>query len=352
VLFGKDFDRNTGPNEALSLNTSEGTNPFFLKSPGLKGFVECSFEEYFVDDFDDDSPSATQSLLDKVDEKKTIVKVTPKIILGENQEYKLYLLGSTSDEIESGIPSYLQILSSNSTISKRTIYDVAGSLNQIEDRIMSRGSFEPKSFENSAILNIKIIKEGEGSKANFIWWFEDEAEPMPANPLYSERTNRCMQRWRSIERGIFLKFTGGLYQVGETFTVKCYKAEEMEKSYLITFQTSTDSIYEYPDNVSTSPIGLGANIVPGLNGVQAPLEELKIIKVEPTDNSINNKLNLKNIIIYFNKNLDQNSVSQDSIEILSYPVSGSFDYKSGEMKREQKLYKIISVEDNKIIIEL
>ena len=169
VLFGKDFDRNTGPNEALSLNTSEGTNPFFLKSPGLKGFVECSFEEYFVNDFDDDLPSQIQSLLDKVDEKKTIVKVTPKTILGENQEYKLYLLGSTSDEIEEGVPSYLQILNSNSTISKRTVYDVADSLNQVEERIMSRGSFEPKNFENSAVLNIKIIKEGEGSKANFIW---------------------------------------------------------------------------------------------------------------------------------------------------------------------------------------
>jgi len=149
-----------------------------------------------------------------------------------------------------------------------------------------------------------------------------------------------------------LKFTGGIFQLNETFKVNCYTPEELEKSYLITFKTSTDSVFTYPENVSSSPIGLGANIIPGLNGEQEESDELEIIKIEPYDNSINNKLNLKNIIIYFNKDLDANSITQDSIELISHPVSGSFDYRSGSMKREQKLYKIISVEDNKIIIEL
>ena len=352
VLFGKDFDRSTGPNEALALNISDSTNPFFLKSPGLTGFVECDFEEYFVDNFDDNSPSATQYLLDKVDSKNTIVKVTPKVPLGENQEYKLYLLGSSSEEIEAGAPAYIDILAKNNTLSKRTIYDVKDSNDALEEKVRSKGTYSPENFENNSVLNIKIIKEGEGSKANYIWWFADEQEPLPANPSYSERTNRCLQRWRSLSRGVMLKFTGGTFALNETFKVNCYKPEELLKSFLITFRTSTDSIYTYPDNVSTSPIGLGANIIPGLNGNAAVVEDLKIIKIEPNDASINNKLNLKNIIIYFNKNLDPNTVSQDSIELVSYPVSGSFDYSGNKMKRERKLYKIVSVEDNKIIVEL
>ena len=352
VLFGKDLDRNTGPSEALSLNTADSTNPFFLRSPGLNGFVECSFEEYFVDSFDDDSPSAIQSLVDKVDSKNTIVKVTPKIPLGENQEYKLYLLGSSSDNIDLGIPAYSEILNSNSTISERTIFDATNNLGSFEERIKVKGSFSPENFENSAVLNIKIIKEGEGSKANYIWWFDDEAEPLPANPLYSERTNRCMQRWRIIDRGVVVKFSGSLLQLNETFKIKCYKASEIQESFLITFRTSTDSVFLYPENVSTSPIGLGANIIPGLNGNNNVEEELKIIRMEPEDNSINNNLDLKNIILYFNKDIDPNSVTQESVIIKSTPVSGSFDYNEGKMKREQKLYKIVSVENNKIILEL
>jgi len=159
VLFGKDFDRNTGPSEALSLNTQDSTNPFFLRSPGLKGFIECSFEEYFVDSFDDNSPSATQSLIDKVNSKNTIVKVTPKIPLGENQEYKLYLLGSNSDNIDLAIPAYSDILNSNSTISERTIFDATNNLNSFEERIKVKGSFAPENFENSIDQPIQEIPE-------------------------------------------------------------------------------------------------------------------------------------------------------------------------------------------------
>jgi hypothetical protein len=149
-----------------------------------------------------------------------------------------------------------------------------------------------------------------------------------------------------------LKFTGGSFQINESFQVKCYKQIELALSYLITFQTSTDSIYTYPDNVSTSPIGLGANIIPDVGGQIIEDAELLITKIEPYDTSINNKLNLKNIIIYFNKPLDVNTVSQDSIKLTAFPVSGSFDYINNGMKRERVLHKIVSVEDNKIIIEL
>ena len=64
------------------------------------------------------------------------------------------------------------------------------------------------------------------------------------------------------------------------------------------------------------------------------------------------KNKIKNIILYFNKDIDPNSVTQESVVIKSTPVSGSFDYNQGRMKREQKIYKIVSVENNKIILEL
>ena len=43
VLYGQDFDRTSGPDNALWLNTQSGENPFFLRSPGFKGFVAQEF---------------------------------------------------------------------------------------------------------------------------------------------------------------------------------------------------------------------------------------------------------------------------------------------------------------------
>jgi hypothetical protein len=351
VLFGKDFDTSSGPNNSLAVDLSTGNNPFFLKSPGMNGFIECDFEEYFVDDFADEAPSNTQNLIDRVAEKKTIIKMTPKTPLGENNEYKLYILGESSDSIENAIPDYVDILAKNNTLSERTIFDCTDSGDLIEERINSRGSYENKNNEASATLNIKIIEAGQGSKAKFIWWFSDEAEPLPANPSYKKRTSRCVFRWRSKDRGLFLKFADAQYLINETFSIKCYSPIELENSYLITFRTSTDSVYEYPEQVSSSPIGLGANIIPGLDGI-ASSEKLEIVKMEPADGSTNNRLDLKHITIFFNKNLNANSITQENIRVKVFPVSGSFNYKSGEMQHEYELYKILSVVDNKIIVEL
>ena len=48
ILFGPDFDVTSGPDNALWMNGSDGTNPFFLSSPGFSGFVECDFKNYRV----------------------------------------------------------------------------------------------------------------------------------------------------------------------------------------------------------------------------------------------------------------------------------------------------------------
>ena len=82
-------------------------------------------------------------------------------------------------------------------------------------------------------------------------------------------------------------------------------------------------------------------------------ENLEIIKITPANESANIALGLKQIVIEFNKDIDPASVTQDSIEILSYPVSGSFDGPVGTRSDAQyKVFKIVSVESNKIILEL
>lgn len=351
MLFGKDFDTSSGPNNALNLNISNGNNPFYLKSPGMNGFIDCDFEEYYVDDFEDEAPAVNQTLTSRVEEKKTIVKVTPKSVLGENSEYKLYILGNTSENIQNGIPSYVDILAKNNTLSERTVFDARLVGGEFEERISVRGSYERKNAEANATLKVKIVEAGQASKAKFVWWFTDEAEPMPANSSYKQRLSSCAQRWRSKDRGILLKFADAEYQLNEMFFVDCFNQIELESSFLITFRTSSDSVYEFPDNVSSSPIGLGANIIPGLSGF-VENKKLEVLKIEPANNSINNNLDLKKIIIYFNENLDANSVTQESVRVKVYPASGFYDSRNDGMQKEYELYKIISIVENRIILEL
>jgi hypothetical protein len=358
ILFGKDFDKSSGPDNALWVNNSDSTNPFFLKSPGLNGFVECDFEEYFVDNFTDGNPSATQHILEQIADKNTVVRVTPKQVLAENNEYKLFIVGKTSEDVEAGLPAYITNLAKNDSIRERSVYDAGlfdavNNTSSYDERITTSGSYEQLSNETDVTLNVKIVVAGVGSKAEYIWWFSDEAEPGLNDPRWNQRKSRAMSRWRITGRGVMLRFSSSTYELNETFTIKCYETEKLVQSYLITFQTSSDSVYEYPEHASTSPIGLGANIIPGLDGSVEEQKELKILSIEPYDGSINNKLDLRKIIITFNEDLDVASVTQDRIKITSYPVSGTFDGPdSTRTNRESVLYKILSVDGNQIIIEL
>lgn len=348
VLFGPDFDRSSGPNNSLWINASSGENPYFLKSPGFKGFVDCDFEEITITNLD---PIAFEDSVSIIDRQaiNTLIKVTPKEPLKEETTYSLFMVGSSVDNLE-GLPESLIAISKNKCISERTIYSPSKD-GILETRLSSYGSFEPKNNETSTTLNVKIVTGGVGSEAKYVWWFSDEQEPTPAQAYYSERLSRCVQRWRSCARGVMLRFEQSSFTLNEKFTIKCYSRINLPESYLINFKTGTDSIYVYPEYTSTSPIGLN---LPGADtNVAVPQEDLKIVSVTPYDGAINVDLGLKQIIIEFNRNLDATTVTQDSIELLSYPVSGSFDGPKGTRSdREKKVFKIISVEANKIILEL
>jgi len=351
ILFGPDFDRTSGPNNSLWINGSSGENPFFLRSPGFKGFVDCDFEELTITNLD---PIAFENSVNVIDRGtiNTLVKITPKEPLKEETAYSLFIVGSTIENLEA-LPSSLVAISKNKCISERTIYSPAKT-GVLENRVTSYGSYEPKNNETSSTLNIKIIAGGVGSEAKYVWWFSDEVEPTPAQANYSQRLSRCVQRWRNCDRGVMLKFEQSNFVLNEVFTVKCYSQVKLAASFLINFNTGTDSIYVYPEYTSTSPIGLDNEFIPDPNTNVAPANEaLRVVSISPYDGAINVDLALKQIVIEFNKNLDPATVTQSSIELLSYPVSGSFDGPNGTRSdRERKVFKIISVEDNKIILEL
>ena len=356
VLYGADFDRTSGPDNALWINPSSATNPFFLKSPAFKGFVDCDFKFSLVD-----GPKTLVILDDQfelekaVGDRPTAVIITPKKVLKENSKYDFFLSGQSVDSLED-LPPALLAIAENKSVSERTIYDAFKLVNAtetFEERIKTYGTFVPKNNETSISLNIKIVTAGEGSQAEYIWWFSDEAEPNVNQNIYNLRKSRCVQRWRSTDRGVLLRFGGNQYTLNEQFQVRCYAAEYMENSFTIGFQTGTDAVFEYPENISTSPIGLANEIIPDINSTSSTVEKLKIVSITPSNGSVNEPLDLDKIVIEFNKTLDASTITQDTVKIESFPVSGSFDGPNGtRSNREYKVYKIVSVNDKTITLEL
>ena len=345
IIYGPDFDKTSGPNNALWINASSGENPYFLRSPGFKGFVDCDFESFILEASEPILEKEDQLITSKEEEAFCLVKVTPKEPLKENTSYSLFIVGGNIENVES-LSDELKAFSKNKSISERTVYDPTKNLTK-ETRVRSSGSFIPKNLETSSILKLKVVKAGIGSEANYIWWFSDEVEPQVGNPLYGQRLSRCVQRWRITDRGVLIKFEANEFLLNEVFEIKCYKEVLLENSYLINFKTSTDSIFEYPEYTSTSPIGLDSFNFP------EPVESLSITNISPYNSEINVDLKLKQIVVEFNKEIDPLSVTQESVELLSYPISGTFDGPKGtRSNRESKIFKIVSVESNKIILEL
>ena len=350
ILYGPDFDRSSGPNNSTWVNNN-GERPFFLRSPGHKGYVDLDFEEIFVEDFINFTESSKQYILDK-EETPTLIKVTPKNPLKESVDYELFLIGETITNLDS-LNEDIKAIAANSCISERTVYSATKN-GVYENRLRTSGSFDPKNNEVSAILNIKIVEEGVGSKSKYIWWFSDENEPGFGSDSYRARLARTAGRWRSVSRGVLVKFEESSYEVGEEFQIKCYAKEKLKNSYRITFRTSSDSVFLYPENVSSSPIGLENEVIldPSIFNPEESIN-FKAISIDPYDGAINVNLNLNKIVITFNENVNPETITQDTIKIKSYPASGSFYGNVGSRNgQEYEVYKIISVDGNKVTLEI
>ena len=356
ILYGPDFDTTSGPDNGLWLNGSDGTNPFFLNSPNLKGFVDCEFETYLVNNLQELKVLDSQKIVSKpANDAFSVLVITPKRPLKTNTNYNLFICGESLDNLQN-IPAELTAYNQSNCISEKTIFDpyyIDNAQKVASDKIRSAGSFEPLNNEVSTKLNVKIVTAGNGSSAKYVWWFDDEDEPNnPAHSLWNSRLSRCVQRWRITSRGVLVRFEIAEYQVGEQFTIDCHKEELLDKSFTIGFNTGTESIFEYPEYTSTSPIAPDGLLLPVLPGV-APAEKVEVLSMDPSDGEINVRLDLNKIFIKFNKEIDPTTVTQESIKIESHPVSGIFDGPSGtRSNRPEKVFKIISVSGDTITLEI
>ena len=327
IISGNDFSKIILPDNALWLNNSDGQNKDFLRSPNMQGLLDFDIEVKFL------NPLTLEVLEDPFLKEKgsyySLVIITPVNVFNINSTYNVYVLGSNIQNLDT-------LLANKNVVSEKTVYDPY--LNSIKDnRVKVKGIF--RDVRNSNKLSIQIIKSGIGAAAEYVYYFSDQ--PISLN----DRQSKCSQRWRNLERGLLIKFDNVQFNEGEIIEVNCYNPVLLVDSYSIEFTTGDGSMITQPepDYASTSPINTAI--------VQVD-EPLRIINISPVNGEVNVALDLSKIIIEFNKPLDPTTISQDTISLQILPVSGFFDGGSGTKQRETKLYKIVTVVDNKIILEI
>lgn len=286
--------------------------------------------DYTVTPVDQNSLALLDDFTERQATQKTIVTLKPKQLLSANTKYELFIRGASLEESQA-----LQEELDSNTLSERTVFRSTID-DSFTESVRVYGSYEG-SLEST--LNVEIIVTGNDSEAKYIWWFDDEDKP----GLNSRRVNRTLSRWRSLDRGCYIKFYGGTFTLNEEYKTKVYPKVKLANSYRINFSTSSEDLLLKPEVQSESDIGL--NIPDTSTNTFA--DPLRVIEVTPRNGSVNNPISTNKITITFNKEIDPASVDQTKVKLMKQPVSGFYN---GESK-EQKLPKEVFVNGNQIILE-
>lgn len=331
ILTGPDYDFSSGPdNTVWMLNNNKSDN--YLRSPGYSGFVKFDVELRYYDPVNNVELSDVIDI-DRVPNIYTMAILTPEKVLALDVKYTLHIIGANT---------LSNAIATTNCVSERTIY--TGSLDgNLTKRARIKGTYNQS---NDVTLNCKIVKSGIGSEAQYVWWFSNEA--MPNNS--GARLLKCTSRWRSLDRGIVIRFEESEYTIGEIYQFKCYQRSNLTDSHLIHFTTGNSGVYTESDYSLTSTSEIDINIPTRVRPVDT--NRFEIVSIEPYKTEINVPIDTKYFIITFSKPVDPLSVTQANIKIKSFPVSGFYQSKKSIPNREYEVYKILSVEDNKIIIEV
>lgn len=320
VLYGKDKDFVSGPGGAKWISEGQSNDPFFLKSPGFTGVVECQYKLVYVDSSGNEYEFNTE-VLEPAQEVSAGVThkliITPTSLMREEMSYYLKIIGDSEGGVTKGI-------------SKRTVYDIDYSqVTSTDGKVLVYGGYNETVDD---IVYIEIKNAGNIGEVDYDFWFDSD----PANKYTGKLASR---RYRRLENGLQIKFDGSNFVQGDIYSFKVFAPEYLENSYDMNFETSTDTIVEVPSTMSTSPIGPQLPVNPTLG-------YLEHLEMDPEDGSSNQLFKDKQIVLTFGNDIDPATITQDSVKVFAYPVSGVYS----DTPEAKELFKKLTVSNNKIII--
>lgn len=179
-------------------------------------------------------------------------------------------------------------------LSSRTLFDV------VETKT-GTGSIEPHgpyTGLTTEIYHLEITTGGNRKQGIFKWWKESDMV---------EHTSVSLDRFPvELEEGISIKFLRGIYEVGDEFSFVAKPGEATEAISGWTFQTGLSNAEAPPE--PSAPL-IGAEIVTD-SGVN---QNFLITSISPEHGASNMPLTTTQIIFTFNSNIDESTVTTNSL---------------------------------------
>lgn len=306
VIFDQEMDRSsinsgtfvlTAPDNGVifgpGLQPINNTGQDILNSPYYGGFVEATISFSRVDI---SGSSVDDDLVDTEGDGslwRTAATLIPSQPLRQNVDYHVLLAGDEDQDnlFDSGVKT-------------RTVFD------PLEVDVTGSGTLEfagGYTGQNQRNYILEITSGGATGVATYKWW--NELSPLVAYDGVTVTGDR------ELEDGIIVNFDpDGTFVVGDKWSVVVIPLMLMPNNYVWSFSTGSGSIAVPPSSHSTS----------GIESIAAASASLKIVSIEPAHQATNlDPSSVTEIVITFNKEVDESTIIDENITIWSEPVDGN-----------------------------
>lgn len=310
VLYGADTDTASGPNGAIWINQTQGTNPQYLHSPGFKGLAEVDLQLVYVD-----QDTGEELALEDVENEAYELaygtagaihrlKITPRQQLAADTEYVLHIMGDPDSQ--------------GNGISSRTVFDVLPDVGNGDSGIVEVYGGYVRSQTDRVIITIQTA--GAINTSTYSWYYENEGPSTARTGCVTSR------RYRRLEDGLQIRFSGSGFVQGDIYRVRVEPIERLEESYRVTFTTNDGSYSEAPDSPSTPATSEPpSSILPASPTEPLGDTTMSIVACEPPNGAYQMNKNVREFTITFSDQLDPATITADTVRVYKYPVSGIFN---------------------------
>jgi hypothetical protein len=315
VVIGPDQELTFGP-DLSPLDSPRLDDEDIMSSPYVGGYVQGTITFARLDAYNSEIDEDTKDYTGAGNLWRTQAIFTPDQPLQPNKQYTVFVLGdeNATDNFDSGVRT-------------RTVFDIK------EESVSGSGVFVPQGGyrgTNTRTYHIKITQGGPAGTATYEWW--DASTPLIT---YDGLTTTGL---RELEDGLgVICEPDGVFTTGDEWTIVCKKYILLPSNYKWLFTTGGGSITTPPSTGSTSGITT-LDAAPGL----------EIISVTPKDKATHlDPDSVTEIVIVFNKALDDTTITDDTVLVWTEPVNGD-----PSIEAEGVLAKILDVSGNTLTIQI
>ncbi len=139
-----------------------------------------------------------------------------------------------------------------------------------------------------------------------------------------------------------IRFSGSSLQVGDSWTFSVSAIQRLATSTTITFTTNDGSYTSAPSSPSTP-----ATSSPPSTVLPTGQSTFEVEEMTPESGSYNVSIKNRKIVIRFSEDIDPDTITDDSITLWKYPVSGVYE----DTYSPIELQKTIDVDGDTITIK-